>query len=691
MKHFDDAKFREDLSNVNWLALENMGNVDEQWNFIRNNITRIWDSHAPLRTIRCKKKPQHKPWINADIKAQMKVRNDLYKKFTKSKSDSDWKAYKVARNRVSSMVSRSKYLHFQDKISSKPQGVWQTVNDLLGRTSSSKVSPAANRLCEYFASAPHIALESIPPSTNVFQSYLGPAYRFSDQSVFCTETDVLKLVLEVGNGRSAGLDGISNFMIKKAGGSIVRPLTLLFNNCIACSAIPKDWKKAKITPVDKKKGSTELKNYRPISLLPCVSKIYEKILAQFIRTHLDSNNILCHSQHGFRSRFSTTTALVQLVNKICNNLDRSEFTPLLLLDLSKAFDTVNHDILLFKLRHYGLCPKLVEILRDYLFDRWFCVSSNGETSTLLACDVGVPQGSVLGPLLFTLYVNDFQNCLDRAEAFQYADDTAILSSSCSLEHAVDSLTDDLIQVSDWFSVNRLKLNVDKTQFIIFGSKTQVRNSRDTSIKFQNMEIKQSSNIKYLGLLLDSTLSFDSHVDHLISKVTKVMGALSCIRFLIPLKQRSQIYQALVLPHLSYCISVWTATSEHNIKRIEVLLNRVCRHVLHVKAQDMHTEQLYRNLNYLTFRNMIIYHSAMLAHKLLNGYYNNSFNIPPRLSDIHSYPTRNNNMFQANRTNNVAGRKAPILRLTNIWNDLPNELKHLPRIASFKKALRARLT
>ena len=400
MKNYKQDEFQNDLSTTNWGPLHELNNIDEQLEYIEHKLRQAWDKHAPLKTIRVRKKASRKPWITKQIKKEMAKRDKIYKEFTESKSPDSWKAYKAARNHVSSLVRKNRYAYLSDKFKSDGdcKAIWKSVNNVLGRSKSSTVEPDPGALCNYFADVPHQTLLTIQNTDVSFHSFLGPAYnRNNEQLLHWSEADTLGLFRELNNSKAVGPDGFSNYILKQAGSSIVRPLTILFNSCLHNRKIPHKWKIASVLPIYKNKGlKQDTKNYRPISLLSPISKMYEKIISKAMLVHIESNSILSNTQHGFRPKASTTTATLTLIEDITRNMNAKQLTPLLLLDLSKAFDTVQHDIILSKLNHYGFSSQICDIIQDYLSQRSFFVTANDKETHSREATVGVPQGSVLG-------------------------------------------------------------------------------------------------------------------------------------------------------------------------------------------------------------------------------------------------------------------------------------------------------
>ena len=287
-------------------------------------------------------------------------------------------------------------------------------------------------------------------------------------------------------------------------------------------------------PIHKGGPADELNNYRPISLLSVFDKIFEKLMHKRLYNFLESQNILFDNQFGFRKNNSTSYALIQITERIKETIDKKKYGCGIFIDLRKAFDTVNHEILLNKLDHYGIRGTALHWFHSYLSDRKQFVFHNGESSKLQSINCGVPQGSVLGPLLFLLYINDLPNVSNILQFYLFADDTNIYYEANSLENLELIINRELKKLHTWLIVNRLSLNIDKTNFVVFHPFNKPLTQKIT-LKIQKNAISEKDNVKYLGILIDSTLSWINHIDNISTKVSKSIGLLYKIRNFVDIK------------------------------------------------------------------------------------------------------------------------------------------------------------
>ena len=309
-------------------------------------------------------------------------------------------------------------------------------------------------------------------------------------------------------------------MIKMANAELSEHLTRIFNLSFETGVFPVNMKHAKIIPIHKKDSKTELSNYRPISLLPIFSKLLERLMYNRLMQHLIKNSILYDYQFGFRKGYSTTLALAEITQNIYENLMKKHTTCGVFLDLSKAFDTINHEILLQKLEHYGIRGVALQWFRSYLSERTQRVCIDGILSGQLNVVCGVPQGSILGPLLFLLYVNDLANTSDKLLFRLFADDTNIFMSDSNIGRLQTNMNTELKKVNDWLKANFLSLNVSKTKFLLFHHNYDRPNKFFVNI--DNKRIERQTEIKYLGVYIDEKLDFKYHVGQICKKLQKLL-------------------------------------------------------------------------------------------------------------------------------------------------------------------------
>ena len=378
-----------------------------------------------------------------------------------------------------------------------------------------------------------------------------------------TEKEVTEIVSGCKSKTSYGHDEISMKTVKHVIKQIVRPLTYIFNRSLITGIFPNDMKTAKVIPVFKSGDRLQFSNYRPISLLPQFSKILEKIFNKRLMSFIENHHILTDGQYGFRSNHSTSLALTEFVEKVSSAIDKQESTVGVFIDLKKAFDTVDHKILLSKLQCYGIRGLALDWIKSYLANRGQYVSYNNSNSELKHIKCGVPQGSILGPVLFILYINDMCEVSKLLNIILFADDTSIFYSTRNIVDITRTVNNALEKLDIWFTVNKLSLNVNKTNFIMFTNKKQLRPRVNIILNGKNIE--QVSHTKFLGVI--KTVE---------TKVSKSIGVLYKTKDVIDIQALRTLYQSLGEPYMSYCCKIWGNTSPSRLRKLSLLQKKAIR-------------------------------------------------------------------------------------------------------------------
>ena len=397
---------------------------------------------------------------------------------------------------------------------------------------------------DYFSNIGPDLASKIDTSNYNFETYTITAE--SEFAAFqpVTVSHVCRLLHGLSSNKATGIDKISCKIIKIAAPAISDSLTFIFNQALTLSSFPNEWKMARVIPLYKNGQRNIPGNYRPISVLPAISKIMERIMYDQLYNYLTKFELLSDSQFGFRKSHSTATALLDCTNDWYMNLDRKMFNLVVLIDLKKAFDTVDHQILLRKLELYGIKGEALTLLKSYLTNRnQKCQIKNSfSTERLIKC--GVPQGSIVGPLFFLLYINDLPQCLNKTKPRLFADDTNLTASGDSITDLETAVNSDLENLRKWLIANKLSLNVAKTEFMLIGSKTMIKKNSDSRLNvfIENKQIKQVSECKTLGVIVDRHLSWKSNSENICKKIT---AGISAIRRVKPFVDKDTLAHTLI--------------------------------------------------------------------------------------------------------------------------------------------------
>ena len=409
---------------------------------------------------------------------------------------------------------------------------------------------------------------------------------------------------------------------------------------------PAKLKIAKVIPLYKKEDDTIVGNYRPVSLLPAISKLFEKITFNQLYEYFQTNKLFHVSQYGFRQQHSTEFAALELADRVFRELDNKNISVAVFMDLSKAFDTLDHSILLQKLQFYGIHDIELNWFESYLSDRYQFVEIDGIKSDLNRLYTGVPQGSILGPLLFLIYMNDICNSTNKFEFILYADDTTLYISFTSRTDTSELINPEIRKVSRWLSINKLSINSGKTKYILFHAKNKDLTRCIPTIIVQGNIVKRVQNFNFLGIVFNENMSWKTHLDKLSNKLSRTAGVLNRIKRTVPLHIMRTLYHSMAQSYLNLGILAW---GFENL-RINKIQKKLIRIVACAKY-NAHTEPLFKALDILTVNDMFNLQSLKFYYKHTKGYlpeYFKSMQFIP-LANIHSHDTRNKHHIPANYT------------------------------------------
>ena len=353
--------------------------------------------------------------------------------------------------------------------------------------------------------------------------------------------------------KATGLHMISNSVLKGAKDIIAPSMADIFNASIERKIFPDDFKTARVTPIFKCGDKEDLGNYRPISIISSIgAKVFEKLLYQQLHEFLSRRKILNMRQWGFRSLHSTALALIDCTPDWLINIDRGMTNIAIFLDIKKAFDMIDHNILLTKLSYYGISDKDLQLFESYLCDRRQCCNIDGHVSSFQTIKYGVPQGSILGPLLFILYMNDLPSCLSNGHMTMYADDTSSSKAVRTLDEIREYVIPSLQKISDWLKANKLGLNAVKTEFMISGSNQRIKMFDELiAIRVDDHLITRTNWTKYLGIIVDDNLSWELQIDHVSKKINQNIDVMKHIKSCVPKESLIMVYRSLVEPYFRY--------------------------------------------------------------------------------------------------------------------------------------------
>ena len=496
-----------------------------------------------------------------------------------------------------------------------------------------------------------------------------------------TEQDVLKVIKEMNVSKSSGLDDISSFIIKEAFQLLVPEVTYMFNLSIKTATFPKLWKKALVIPIPKSGNLTNVKNYRPISLLPLPGKILEKLIHQQLSNYLESESLLTNAQHGFRKKRFTVHSVAQLITYVNKKMDTRMPTLAVYVDFKKAFDCVQHPVLLNKLSQLNIDRSVTDWIGSYLSEREQRVLANNNYSPFQEVTQGVPQGSVLGPLFYIIYANDISKVVKNCERALYADDTVLYVASRDFNTSVVKLQQDINSLSRWCTTNGIKANTEKTKVMVFGSANCLKGLPEFEIKIEDSPLVKVSSYKYLGVTLDEQLNYNLHVTRLIGSVTAKLNQFRRMRSFLNTKAAVLVYKCMLLPVLEYGDIFLTTASVINKKRLQVLQNKGLRCALQLGSETS-VDNLHEEANILSLKFRREQH--LLNHMFDQAQNQNSLR-PEPLSNIRTR-SHKKRLLKIKRPYTEKFKKSLAYAGPKKWNSLPAEFHQYPLPKSNFKAM-----
>jgi len=506
-----------------------------------------------------------------------------------------------------------------------------------------------------------------------------------------TQSNIRKQLLELNVSKATGIDNIGPKLLKLSADIIVQHLTVIINKSLQTSTFPEAWKFAKVKPLFKSGKTNDVNNYRPISILPSLSKLFERHVHKSLQTFLDQFNLLHKTQSGFRTGHSTESALLYMIDKWIRALNEGKLIGIVMVDFRKAFDLVDHTVLLKKLSLYKCSNNTLKLFQSYLCDRKQTVSINDVLSENRTVNCGVPQGSILGPLLFLLFINDlplmFSNKITGSDL--YADDTTLYDIHNKKEVLETRLQQALEDLKYWCFQNGMKINTDKTKvlFMMTAQRKCAFPNPTLSLKYENILLKTSKSEKLLGVHIQDSLKWDSHIKYIVKKISTNIWLLGKIRYIVNLNYRILYYKAYIQPHFDYCCIIWGNTTQQNINTLLRLQRRACKYIL---GQDyISLRESMSEINIMTFDQRIIFQKAVTMYKIMNNlvpnYLNEHFQLRHCNSVTSDMTLRNvSNMdLYIPRPRCEMYKKSLEYSGPKIWNCLPFEIKTSRSLNIFK--------
>ena len=695
---------KNDLISINLNDMLIASDPNENFDILSGTLDNIMKKYTVIKTVKFNKyKHKHNPWMTQGILISIKNRDKLYRKLRKTSHESTEHArLKVNLSTYNRIIKNSirvaKANYYQnafDNANNDPRKTWRTINSVLNRSATDDSLPTSisfngceiqdkqlivNSFNEHFASIGRKLSDSLDQNSN--SSYEG----FLTDSISSTFTfrpisreTVTKTIDNLPSKNSRAADGISSKFLKSIRDELAQPLTFIVNQTLESGIFPDKLKVARVRALFKKGDKSDVNNYRPISILPTLSKVFERIILKQMTEYFIENDLLFHGQYGFREKHSTELAAIELVDRISTAMDSGSIPFNIYIDLSKAFDCLNHSILLSKLNHYGVRGSALNLIRSYLQNRKQFVRNNDMESPLADLTTGIPQGSILGPFLFLIFMNDFHRSSNLFRMINYADDTTLISTVSAFHSDLPgrSIDDELRKISSWLTANKMCLNIGKTKIMFFHSKS--KQFHPPAVSLNGITIESVDEFNYLGIIINKHLSWQPHVNSVCSKLSKICGILAKLKRLVPRNILITIYNSLMACHICYGILVW---GKH-AGRILKTQKRAVRIICDVNF-NAHTDRLFKTLRILKVDHIRNLHELKFYFRFLDGslpfYFKNDFINSNNVH--HSYSTRHRDALMTPRFRHEFFRDTLRYCIVETINNCPNMIFDKLRTHSF---------
>jgi hypothetical protein len=697
IKKINYEQLKTNLRTTHQIHHDETKTTDENYNIFEEKITISINTATSHKTINIKSR-HLKPWTDTELQETIDATTYWYKKHSRDRSNDILKdEYKRWADKLLKMKFEKWRAYNATKLQQNldnPRKIWSVIQTNIfekeaqneniiiqnGNTVTSEKPTVANKFNEYFTSVAD-SISSNLPDIPIMQ--LSPNIPPTEQRILyeTNEEEVLKTINDLKTTKSVGHDNIPTELLKNCADLILTPLTQLINQSLTEGIFPNKLKIAKIIPIFKSGDRTSLSNYRPIALLPVISKVYEKIVRKRLVEYLDANNIIDHKQYGFRSKSNTETALFDLLSNIQTQTQRKRKVGLVFYDLQKAFDTVNIEILLTLLQNSGIHGNDLKWFASYLNDRLQYVEIGGVKSNQLRITSSVPQGSVLGPILFLLYVNNIQHLKLHGQPQLYADDIAILYNNQSFDEVKTNIKEDFVLLSKWTASMKLSINYEKSKILLIKNDLLI----DQPISFNNVEIKFVNSYKYLGIDLDNRLNFVTYLNNLKKKLSQIAGLFRKLNHVVPHNFKKSLFNAFFDSHIQYGLNIWGQTFDYLVGALQRVQNKAIKNLFGYRFLER-TNIIHEKTKILPIKFSLFLRSSCLIHNILHGYIHSNTIIREN-RNFHEHNLRNNDNLR-NESHNYTGFHLKPLLYSYIsnYNKINTEIKNQNKTL-FKRRLK----
>ena len=692
--NFDN--FRTSLNEVDWDECLVGENPDLAVNTWTEKFVDVVNTHIPHKEVTVR--PMDHKWYNGHLRKLCRKQRHDHKLWTQHRTPWAWERYRASRNTYHQEVERLRQEHgdqlaktLATEARTNPQKWWSVAKETMGNRKQSTIpSMMANNevhntdeekaklFNDYF-----LEVQSLPnqPEDPMFEEQEEPNETI--EMITITNKDVDDTLKCLDTNKAYGPDGISPKVLKEGRPALVNIITKIFNLSLTKGIFPAAWKRANVCPIYKKAEEFFTMNYRPISLLPTIAKVFEKVVFKHLFNFFRTNFTVSLWQSGFLPGHSTVTQLIEIYDEFCKAVEKGKEIRVVFLDISKAFDRVWHAGLLNKLQGSGIRGRLLQWLKDYLTDRQQRVTINGAKSEWGNILAGMPQGSVLGPLLFLIFINDITHVIRRCNIRLFADDTCLFVEVDEPTEAAAILNDNLSEIQQWAEKWLVSFSPPKTEELLISNKAP-RNH--PPLFLNNQPIKKVNHHKHLGIYLSDNLGWKKNTEEIAKKANRCLGILRPLKYILDRASLETLYKSFIRPVLEYADIVWDAPDahRHNLDILEKVQLEAARLVTGATARCS-TANLYKEVGWETLALRRLLHRGTMMFKIMTGLAPDSLlqKIPNRVEARTRYRLRNRGDIQVPVTRLVTYSQSFFPSAVRLWNKFTDAIKNSPSVASFK--------
>ena len=685
------------MSCLDWTDFHDSTDPDLQWSIIYNAIIKYLDINCPIRTVTVSKVSD--PWVTAETIELINDRSNMIREHRITKDREVLRQIRRIKNRIQRQLENSEgtfVITTLERAEGDPSKFWREVSKLVNPVTKNLIIQLTNDLTgeiipieetasyinNYFANIGSDLFSKLPPTGLLIPDPDLAAADDEDDldlTALVSHDLVLSLIKKINIDKSCGLEGVNSKVLKDAMLHLCNEMVIIFRNSINEGIFPVSWSCGTLVPIPKKGNLGLIKNWRPITLLPLPGKLLEKIIHSLLSEYLESTDFFCKTQFGFRKNKGTSDAVFHVAKDLFDARDDGKVTAACYIDFCKAFDSVHHPTLLKKICALNIHRKIKKWLMEYLAHRSHCTIANGHKSPSAPVNFGVPQGSILGPLLFILFINDLSDCIQNCEYTMYADDVIIYTSADSHLEASRLLQEDVDRVGSWCQVNGMTINAQKSMCMFFGSDSKLSGTGAPSIFLNDNELPTCESYPYLGVELDQHLSLTPHINKVKKSLGNKVYKLSKLRKNMTKKISLEIYKVMIAPTLEYCSFFIGSAHSAELLKLQRMQNHALRICLNTRVRGTSVADLHTLAEIDTLERRRKIQLLLIMWKLGHG---GEAIIPVRVRTRGDLKIR----FRKKRAKTSFYQKSPYYRGVSLWDTLDKDVQKLGTRDSFREKI-----